>query len=304
VAAPGRASWLERLSELPADGAVAGMPAQSAIAFAGLVLDRPRIMGIVNVTPDSFSDGNETFAPSEAIARGLRHLADGADIVDVGGESTRPGAAPLPIEEELRRVLPVVEALAARGVLVSIDTRHAEVMAAALAAGARIVNDVTALGGDAASLATVAASDASVVLMHMRGEPRTMQADPRYDDVVAEVAAFLADRAAACEAVGIGRHRIAVDPGIGFGKTARHNFTLLQNLGAFRRLGCALLIGVSRKRFIGDASRGEAPAQRLGGSLAAALAAIARGAHIVRVHDVAATAQALQVWRAIEGETP
>jgi dihydropteroate synthase len=271
----------------------------AAAVFAGLTLDVPRIMGVVNVTPDSFSDGGEAYEMASAIARGLALAEAGADIIDVGGESTRPGAQPVPVEEELRRVIPVIEALAARGLLVSVDTRHGEVMAAALAAGARIINDVTALTGDAKALATVAASQAAVVLMHMQGDPRTMQDNPTYGDVVAEVSAYLAGRIAACEAAGIARPRLAVDPGIGFGKTVAHNVALLQSLDRLRRLGCAVVIGVSRKSFIARLSRGEAPADRLGGSLAAALAAVARGAHILRVHDVAATAQALKVWQAV-----
>jgi dihydropteroate synthase len=271
----------------------------AAAVFAGLTLDVPRIMGVVNVTPDSFSDGGEAYEMASAIARGLALAEAGADIIDVGGESTRPGAQPVPVEEELRRVIPVIEALAARGLLVSVDTRHAAVMAAALPAGARIINDVTALTGDPDALKTVAASQAAVVLMHMQGDPRKMQDNPTYGDVVAEVSAYLAGRIAACEAAGIPRTRLAVDPGIGFGKTVAHNVALLQSLDRLRRLGCALVIGVSRKSFIARLSRGEAPTDRLGGSLAAALAAVARGAHILRVHDVAATVQALKVWQAV-----
>jgi dihydropteroate synthase len=276
----------------------------SPAAFAGLALDCPLVMGIVNVTPDSFSDGGETVDAAAAVERGLAFAREGADIIDVGGESTRPGAKPVPVAEEVRRVVPVIEALVARGLVVSIDTRHAEVIAAALNAGARIINDVTALQGDPRSLSLIAASEASVVLMHMQGEPRTMQDDPRYGDVVAEVGDFLAQRVAACEAAGIQRHRIAIDPGIGFGKTLAHNLAVLRHLAVFRRLGCALLIGASRKSFIARISRNEPPLQRLGGSIAAALAAVAAGAHILRVHDVAATQQALKVWRAIHLATP
>ncbi len=261
-------------------------------------------MGIINVTPDSFSDGGETLDTAAAVERGLAFAREGADIIDVGGESTRPGAIPVPVAEEMRRVVPVIEALAASGLLVSIDTRHADVITAAINAGARIVNDVTALQGDERSLSCVAASGACVVLMHMQGEPRTMQEDPRYGDVVAEVGDFLARRVAACEAAGIERQRIAIDPGIGFGKTLAHNLALLRHLDHFRRLGCALLIGASRKSFIARLSRNEPPPQRLGGSIAAALAAVAGGAHILRVHDVAATAQALKVWRAIHLASP
>jgi dihydropteroate synthase len=267
--------------------------------FAGLALDRPRLMGVVNVTPDSFADGGRFLDRAAAIAHGRALAAEGADIVDVGGESTRPGAAPAPVEDELRRVLPVVEALARDGLLVSVDTRRAAVMRAALAAGARIVNDVAALA-DAGALELVARAGAAVVLMHMRGEPATMQADPRYADVVGEVAAFLAARVAACRAAGIGDERLCVDPGIGFGKTVEHNLALLRGLAALRPPGVALLVGASRKGFVARLSAGEPPAARLPGSLAAALAAASRGADILRVHDVAATRQALAVWRAIE----
>ena len=271
----------------------------SAATFAGLALERPRIMGIVNVTPDSFSDGGDRHDPQAAIAAGREMLAAGADILDIGGESTRPGAAPVGIEEECARVLPVIEALSAEGALISIDSRHAAVTRAAVAAGAGIVNDVTALTGDPESLETVAALEVPVILMHMQGEPRTMQADPRYDDVVAEVRDFLAERAAACEAAGIRRLDICLDPGIGFGKTVEHNLALLKHLDAICGLGYPVLVGASRKSFIGKLSQGEPPKQRLGGSLAVALAAAERGAALLRVHDVAETAQAFALWRAI-----
>ncbi|TVR96702.1 MAG: dihydropteroate synthase [Rhodospirillales bacterium] len=273
--------------------------AASERTFAGLSLSSPRIMGVVNVTPDSFSDGGEALEPGAAVARG-RDLADaGADIVDVGGESTRPGSTPVPEAVELARILPVVRDLARDGIRVSVDTRHARVMAAALDAGATIINDVTALTGDADALAMIAGTGAAVVLMHMQGDPGTMQDDPRYDDVVADVKAWLAQRVAACRVAGIGPDRIALDPGIGFGKTVEHNVRLLAELDAFRELGCAVAVGVSRKSFIARLSRGEAVKQRLGGSIAAGLWAVAEGADILRVHDVAATRQALEVWRAI-----
>ncbi len=275
----------------PAGGGVA--------AFAGVPLDRPRIMGVVNVTPDSFSDGGEAFSAEAAIVRGLAMAAAGADFVDVGGESTRPGSEPVPVDEELRRVVPVVSALAAAGVRVSIDTRRSEVMAAALDAGAAIVNDITALGGDPRSLPLVAERQAAVVLMHMQGEPRTMQRDPRYHDAPRDVCAWLSARLEACLAAGIARQRIALDPGIGFGKTLEHNLAILARLSLYRPLGCALVIGVSRKSFIARLN-GEAPVQRrLPGSLAAGLAAVAQGAHILRVHDVEDTLQAVNVWCAI-----
>jgi len=267
-------------------------------SFAGLSLSRPRVMGIVNVTPDSFSDGGETLAYDDAIRRGRRMLADGADILDVGGESTRPGAKPVDAATEIARVVPVIQALARDGALVSIDTRHAPVMAAAIAAGARIVNDVTALTDDSDSLKLVAAGDVSVVLMHMLGEPGTMQDDPRYDDAARDVFHYLKGRVAACEKAGIARHRIAVDPGIGFGKTLEHNLQLLRGLPVLAALGQPLLIGVSRKAFIGKILD-LAPDQRLEGSLAAAVAAVLAGANIVRVHDVAETRRAARVADAI-----
>ena len=286
---------LERLANPPA-------------AFAGLALGRPLIMGIVNVTPDSFSDGGEALDAGRAVARG-RALADaGADIVDVGGESTRPGAAPVSADDELARVLPVVRGLGEAGLVVSVDTRRARVMEAALDGGAAIVNDITALTGDPGSLGVVAARGAPVILMHMRGEPGTMQDEPRYQDAALDVYDYLAGRVAACEAAGVERTRIAVDPGIGFGKTVDHNIRILNHLGLYHGLGCALVLGVSRKSFIARLSRGEGPKQRLAGSLAAALAAVAQGARILRVHDVAETRQALGVWSAIDaagaGETP
>ncbi len=267
--------------------------------FAGLSLDRTRLMGVVNATPDSFSDGGEAFAAIDAIALGRRLAEEGADIVDVGGESTRPGSAPIDAEQEKSRVLPVIEALAGDGILVSIDSRRAEVMAAALQAGARIVNDVTALDGDPGSLGVVAASEASVVLMHMQGEPGTMQDDPRYDDAAREVRGYLGERVAACEAAGIAKDRVAVDPGIGFGKNLDHNLQILARLEAYEDLGCGLVLGVSRKSFIHKLSGVEDPKRRLPGSLAAALAGIERGVQILRVHDVAATRQALDMWEAI-----
>jgi dihydropteroate synthase len=267
--------------------------------FAGLALDRPRLMGIVNVTPDSFSDGGRFLETEAAIAHGRALRSAGADILDVGGESTRPGARPVGETEEKARVVPVIKALAGEGALVSIDSRHASVMEAALDAGARIVNDVTALEGDPDSLALVAKREVPVVLMHMRGDPGTMQDDPRYDDVVAEVRDYLGRRVAACVAAGIPKQRIAVDPGIGFGKTVDHNLALIRHLDRLADLDCTILLGVSRKSFIGALSKGEPATERLPGSLAAALAGVARGAHILRVHDVAATAQALAVWGGI-----
>jgi dihydropteroate synthase len=267
--------------------------------FARLTLDRPRLMGVVNVTPDSFSDGGRYASRDAAIAHGRALRTAGADILDIGGESTRPGAAPVSIDEELDRVVPVIEALAKEGALVSIDTRRAAVMRAALAAGARIVNDVTALAGDPESLSAVAGSEAAVVLMHMLGEPRTMQRDPTYRDAPLDIYDFFAARLAVCAAAGIDPARIALDPGIGFGKRDPHNLAILAELALFHGLGCALLLGVSRKSFIGRLSRGEEAGHRLAGSLAGALAGLERGVQIVRVHDVAETAQALAIWQAI-----
>jgi dihydropteroate synthase len=268
--------------------------------FGRFELSRPLVMGIVNATPDSFSDGGDHYDSDAAIAHGLRLRDEGADILDVGGESTRPGAEPVPEPEEIRRVVPVVRALAAAGAVVSIDTWHAGTMAAALDAGAAIVNDVTALTGETGSLAAVATRKACVVLMHMQGRPQTMQANPSYGDAPAEIAAYLKSRLDACVAAGIAADRVAVDPGIGFGKTVAHNAEILANVPRLRAIGCAVLVGASRKAFIGALSKGERPKERLPGSLAAALAAVAGGADILRVHDVAATVQALAVWRAVE----
>ena len=264
-----------------------------------LKLDRTRVMGIVNVTPDSFSDGGAHASTDAAVAHGLALAAQGADILDVGGESTRPGAAPVPLEEELRRVVPVIERLARETALpVSVDTRKPEVMRAAVQAGAGMVNDVGAMRGDGA-LETAAALGVPVVLMHMLGEPGSMQDDPRYDDVVAEVHRFLAERIFAAELAGIARKNIVVDPGFGFGKTTGHNVLLLAGLERFAELGVPLLAGLSRKRSIGELTGRAVPGERVAGSVAAHLLAAQRGAAIVRVHDVAATVDALKVWEAV-----
>ncbi len=267
--------------------------------IAGLAMDRPHIMGIINVTPDSFSDGGRWFGTDAAIAHGLQLEAEGADILDIGGESTRPGAEPVGVDEELARVVPVVAALARQGrVPISVDTRNAEVMRRAADAGARIINDVAALGHGSDSVRVAAETGLPVVLMHAQGDPRTMQLDPRYDDVVLDVYDWLAARVDACEAAGIARERIVVDPGIGFGKTLEHNLALLASLGILHGLGCPVLLGASRKRFIGRLC-GDAPAsERMPGSVAAALMGAAQGAQFLRVHDVAATRQALTVWEA------
>ncbi|HEX2266313.1 MAG TPA: dihydropteroate synthase [Solirubrobacterales bacterium] len=257
-------------------------------------------MGVVNVTPDSFSDGGLYLDPEAAVARGRELAAVGAEILDVGGESTRPGAEAVSAEEELRRVVPVIRGLRDLDCRVSVDTSKAEVAAAALEAGAEIVNDVTALRGDPEMAALCAEREAGVVLMHMLGDPRTMQDDPRYDDVVAEVKAFLAERIEAATAAGIDEERIWLDPGIGFGKTAAHNMELLRRLGELRELGRPLVVGTSRKSFIGRID-GSAADERLGGTIASSVLAAAEGAEVLRVHDVAEMRQALAVATAILG---
>lgn len=263
----------------------------------------PRVMGIVNVTPDSFSDGGRFFDPGAAIAHARALIAAGADVLDLGGESTRPGSEGVDLESELQRVIPLIRAVrAGSDIPLSIDTTKPEVARAAMAAGAAIWNDVAALRADGA-LETAAELGCEVVLMHMQGEPRTMQDDPRYDDVLAEVTAFLAERAEAAIAAGVAPKRIAIDPGIGFGKTPAHNLTLIAGLPALASLGYPVVLGASRKRFI----RAIDPAavstdDRLGGSIAVALAAARRGAAMVRVHDVRETVQALKVWAAVEGD--
>ncbi len=264
-------------------------------AFAGLEGERPALMGVLNVTPDSFSDGGRFAGLDAAVAHAVTLVEAGAAMIDVGGESTRPGATPVTEPEETARVMPVIRALAARRIPLSIDTRHAFVMAEALAAGAAVVNDITGLAGDSKSLETVARSKAAVVLMHMRGEPATMQDNPVYVWAPADIYDFLEERIAACLAAGIPKARIAVDPGLGFGKTDLHNAQIMDHLALFHGLGCRLVVGASRKGFIGRLSRGEGAQDRLPGSLAAALHAVGQGAQILRVHDVAETGQALAV---------
>jgi len=261
---------------------------------------RPLIMGIVNVTPDSFSDGGRFVATGAAVAHARALVAAGADILDIGGESTRPGAEPVPLAEELDRVLPVIEALADEGLPLSIDTYKPEVMSAAVAAGASLINDVFALRQPGA-LEAAAANDAGVCLMHMQGTPQTMQVDPYYADVVGEVAAFLCERIAACEAAGIARERIVIDPGFGFGKTTAHNIALLNGLGEIiRRTGRPLLAGLSRKSVLGRITTREKAADRVAASVASALVAVQKGARILRVHDVDATLDMVRVWQALE----
>jgi len=267
-----------------------------------LKLDRPRLMGIVNVTPDSFSDEGEHATTVAAVAHGLKLAEEGADILDIGGESTRPGAAGVPVEEELRRVIPVIEALARQTSLpISVDTSKPEVMRAAVDAGAGMVNDVYGLRREGA-LDAAASLGVPVVLMHMLGEPRSMQEAPVYDDVVADVHRFLAERIFAAEMAGIPKKRIVVDPGFGFGKTLEHNLALLAQLERFTDLGVPVLAGLSRKKSIGVLTGRDDPRARVHGSVAAHLIAAQRGARLLRVHDVAATVDALKVWHAVSAQ--
>ena len=266
--------------------------------FAGLTLARPALMGIVNVTPDSFSDGGLYDTTEGAIAHAAGLAAEGAAIVDIGGESTRPGSDTVEHDDELARVVPVLEGLAGSPAVISIDTRKAPVARAAAKAGAKILNDVSALTYDPACLDVAVETGLDVVLMHAQGEPKTMQDNPTYDDVALEVFDFLEERIDACVAAGIERARIAADPGLGFGKTLAHNLTLLANLSLLHGLGVPLLVGASRKRFIGGLGQGRDPRSREPGSYAAAIASAAQGAQILRVHDVEGSRQALDVWRA------
>lgn len=269
-----------------------------------LDLERPAIVGIVNVTPDSFSDGGETFDVEAAVARGVAMVEAGANALDVGGESTRPGAAAVEEAEELRRVIPVIERLVeAVGVPISIDTQKATVMRAAVAAGAGWINDVGALRASGA-LDAAADSGAAITLMHMQGTPQTMQSAPEYDDVVGEVQKFLTDRVLACQFAGIDKKRLVIDPGFGFGKSYTHNLILLAELERLLVLDCPLMVGISRKRLIGALCGKDRPQDRVAGSVAAALLAVQRGANIVRVHDVSATSDALKVWAAVKAHSP
>src|SRR5689334_12884120 len=265
-------------------------------------LDQPQVMGIVNVTPDSFSDGGRFADASAAASAGADMATAGAAIIDVGGEATRPGAKLVGEGEEIERAVPVIRQLAAGGAAVSIDTRKADVMTAALEAGARLVNDVSALTYDDRSTEIIAAAGVPVVLMHHRGNPATMQQDPRYDDVLVEVYLWFEERIAAAQAAGIARDKILIDPGFGFGKNVSHNLELMNGLGIFHSLGCPVVVGASRKRTIGALSN-EAPSdQRLGGSLTFALTAVEQGVQSVRVHDVSETVQALRVWRGLKDQ--
>ncbi|WP_439515618.1 dihydropteroate synthase [Oceanibaculum nanhaiense] len=281
-------AWLARLS----------MPRPD---FAGLAMDRLQIMGVVNVTPDSFSDGGDFLKPDNAIGQARALAEAGASILDIGGESTRPGSVDVSAAEEQARVVPVIRALAGEGAAISIDSRRAAVMAAALDAGAGIVNDVTALTGDPDSLDLVAARQAPTILMHMRGTPQTMQNDPDYRFAPLDIYDYLEARVEACLAVGLPLSHIAIDPGIGFGKKVQHNLQLLSHLALFHGLGCPVLLGVSRKGFIGKLSRGEEPKRRVPGSLAAALEGVRQGVQMIRVHDVDETRQAFAVAQAMAG---
>ncbi len=294
----GAAPRIVPAADLPA-GVARRLSAPRA-ALAGLGWDAPRLMGIVNVTPDSFSDGGRFLDPEAALAQ-ARHLAEaGADILDIGGESTRPGAEDVTEAEEIRRVVPLIEVLApALGAPISIDTRKAAVARAALAAGAAVLNDVSALRFDPAMGALAAESGAPICLMHAQGDPATMQKNPRYDDVLLDVYDFLEARLAEAEAAGIPRGRVMVDPGIGFGKTAAHNLALLRRISLFHALGCVVLVGASRKRFIGTLGGAPEAAARVPGSVAVALGAAAQGVQVLRVHDMVETRQALSLQMAV-----
>ncbi|HSG36411.1 MAG TPA: dihydropteroate synthase [Paracoccaceae bacterium] len=296
--------WNETLETVASDIDAATRHRLSALRapLAGLSLDRPRIMGLLNITPDSFSDGGQVFAVEAALDR-ARKMAAEADILDIGGESTRPGSAAVPEKDEISRVVPVIEAIRAAGITtpISIDTRKASVAAAALDAGADIVNDVAAMTFDSAMAGLVAERGVPVCLMHAQGDPETMQNDPRYDDVVRDVYDWLAERIEAAVSAGISRDNIITDPGIGFGKTLQHNMSLLQNLSIYHGLGCPILLGASRKRFIGTIGNAPDPLDRTAGSVAVALHGAAQAVQILRVHDTFETRQALSLQQAIFG---
>lgn len=296
-----RASRRLPLKSLSPD-ALAALTAARADVL-GLPMDFPRVMGVLNATPDSFSDGGADASVDAAVARGVEMIAQGADFLDIGGESTRPGAEPVSAAEEQDRVLPIIEGVmaAAPTARISIDTRNAATARAAFDAGARLFNDVSALSHDPDSLDFAAQAGATVCLMHAQGDPRTMQDDPTYRHVLIDIYAYLEARVAACIEAGIARDRIIVDPGIGFGKTVQHNVTILAGLAAFQGLGVPVLIGASRKGFIGKLSGEAVAARRAPGSIAAALVAAGQGAQIIRAHDVAETRQALSVWAAASG---
>ena len=265
--------------------------------------DAPMLMGVVNVTPDSFSDGGDFYDPKHAIVHGLQLIEEGAHILDVGGESTRPNAEIVDIEEEIKRVVPVIEGLSGKAPLISIDTRNAKTMRAALNAGANIINDVSGLLYDQESIEVVAESQEPVCIMHSQGTPQDMQDNPEYGDVVDDILAFFEERLETCSQRGIEQSRIIVDPGIGFGKTLNHNLKIIAQLERFHQFGCPVLLGVSRKSFIGKISGEDLAKNRLSGSLASALVGLEKGAHIFRVHDVKETRQAFDVHQAIYSAT-
>lgn len=283
--------------DLPAD--IAGTLAKPRASLCGVTMDAPRLMGVVNVTPDSFSDGGRYLGADAAIAQGRKLADQGADFLDVGGESTRPGAAEVAVDEEIARIQPVIGGLAPVGVPISSDTRKAGVAKAAIAAGAGWINDVSALEFDSGLAALVAGSDLPVCLMHAQGDPATMQEKPNYDNVLLDVFDYLERRVHAAEQAGIDRSRIVIDPGIGFGKTLEHNLTLLRGLSLFHGLGCPVLLGVSRKRFIGTIGHEEQADKRAPGSIAVALSGLQQGVQITRVHDMRETRQAFALWSAL-----
>lgn len=299
-------------SEIAQGGAASAQLTAALAGFAlpraqvgGIRLDRPRIMGIVNVTPDSFSDGGRLSTVEAAIAFARQLDDEGADFLDIGGESTRPGSDAVPVDEELRRIMPVIEGLVGRvRARISVDTRKAEVMRRAALAGVHVLNDVSALTFDADSLRVAAETRLPIILMHAQGDPKTMQQSPRYDNVLLDVYDMLARRIETCVRAGIARERILVDPGIGFGKTLVHNLELLAGLSLFHGLGAPIVLGVSRKRMIGTLTGVTEAAERVPGSIAAAMAGAMQGASILRVHDVAATRQALTVWEAANRGRP
>lgn len=286
--------------DLPEDWRTALTTPRAAVA--GMAMDTARVMGILNATPDSFSDGGLYSDPARAIAHGKAMMADGADIIDVGGESTRPGAETVAAEDEIARVAPVIAALRAAGpVPISIDTRKTVVAQAAVRAGANLVNDVAGFTFDPELAPFCATHALPVCVMHAQGDPTTMQKNPKYGNVLLDVFDFLHERVQTLMALGVPRGRIVVDPGIGFGKTADHNLTLLNGISLFHGLGCAVLLGASRKRFIATIGRAPEPEDRMPGSVAVALAGVAQGVQIVRVHDVRATVSALALWQAVQG---
>ena len=287
-------------NELPTD--VLGNLTNPRTPVAGLELDGPRLMGILNSTPDSFSDGGQFNSVETGVSHALQMIKNGADIIDIGGESTRPGARLVTPEQEVSRTIPVIEAIRANSPIpISIDTRKASVAGAAIAAGATIVNDVSAFSFDAQLADLVAKSEVPICLMHAQGDPATMQKDPIYDNVLLDVYDYLAERITIATAAGIARRNIIIDPGIGFGKTVEHNLTLIRNIALFHSLGCPILLGASRKRFIGTLSGTTDASERMPGSIAVALAGISQGVQITRVHDIAETRQAVTLWSALTG---